>query len=158
MKGLLKVLVHPDREEPLEGREIPIAANLLQIGEFQLLQLAYSAHFKRDMSDEVASRIFSEFMVGRIPNWALDYARRIIVLEELGDLDDLDPKYHRYDSGGGREVRKSYRIAIATVCILVAFFTLGIAVGEFYPATTNLQFPPFTDEPPAPTLPDDTPQ
>jgi hypothetical protein len=158
MKGLLKVLVHPDREEPLEGREIPIAANLLQIGEFQLIQLAYNARFGKDMSEHVSSRIFADFMVGRVPDWALEYARRIILLDELGDLDDLDPGYHRYDSDGGREVRKSYRIAIAAVCIMVAYFTLGIAVGEFFPKATNLQFPPYADEPQSQTLPDDTPQ
>lgn len=39
--GLLKTLFNPEHDEHPERAEIARAANLLQVGEFQLLQLAY---------------------------------------------------------------------------------------------------------------------
>ena len=42
MKKFIRTLLRPDREETnLGADEIARAANILQIGEFQLLQLAY---------------------------------------------------------------------------------------------------------------------
>ena len=41
MNGLLKTLIKPDWDDNPERSKILNAANLLQIGEFQLIQLAY---------------------------------------------------------------------------------------------------------------------
>ena len=46
--NLFETLIHPDREEHPERAEVARAANLLQIGEFQLLQLAYQDWFGTD--------------------------------------------------------------------------------------------------------------
>ena len=43
MTGFFQTLIQPDREEHPERALIARAANLLQVGEFQLLQLAYHA-------------------------------------------------------------------------------------------------------------------
>ena len=41
MRGLLKTIIKPDWDDNPKRSEILNAANLLQIGEFQLIQLAY---------------------------------------------------------------------------------------------------------------------
>ncbi|MCH7542778.1 MAG: hypothetical protein IIB65_03995, partial [Proteobacteria bacterium] len=41
MSNLFQTLMRPDREESEQRAEVARAANLLQLGEFQLLQLAY---------------------------------------------------------------------------------------------------------------------
>ena len=56
-------LIHPDREENLQRSEVARAANLLQVGEFQLLQLAYEAWFGHEMSARECDRLFGEYMM-----------------------------------------------------------------------------------------------
>ena len=46
MNGLLKTLIKPDWDDNPKRSEILNAANLLQIGEFQLIQLAYKVWYK----------------------------------------------------------------------------------------------------------------
>ena len=74
------------------------AANLLQVGEFQLLQLAYKDWFDKDMPSRECDRLFGAYMLhNQVPHWARHYARRIIGLDAAGMLNDRDPTYHRYD-------------------------------------------------------------
>ena len=59
--------------------EILHAANLLQIGEFQLIQLAYKVWYNKELPEDKISKIFSEYMVrGIIPIWVAYYAKDII--------------------------------------------------------------------------------
>ena len=48
MNGLLRTLMKPDWDDNPKRSEILYAANLLQIGEFQLIQLAYNIWFKKN--------------------------------------------------------------------------------------------------------------
>ena len=50
-------MIDPKRSEILH------AANLLQIGEFQLIQLAYKVWYKEDLPEDKINNIFSEYMV-----------------------------------------------------------------------------------------------
>ena len=50
MSGLLKTLIKPDWDDNPKRSEILNAANLLQIGEFQLIQLAYKVWYRRKPS------------------------------------------------------------------------------------------------------------
>ena len=96
--NLFKTLIHPDHEEHPERAEVARAANLLQIGEFQLLQLAYEDWFGSDMPAGESDRLFGAYMMhNQVPAWARHYARRILGLDAAGMLDDSDPAYHRYD-------------------------------------------------------------
>ena len=52
MNGLLKTLVKPDWDDNPKRSEILNAANLLQIGEFQLIQLAYKVWYKEDLPED----------------------------------------------------------------------------------------------------------
>ena len=98
MNGLLKTLIKPDWEDNPKRSEILHAANLLQIGEFQLIQLAYKDWYKEDLPESKISKIFSEYMVtGIIPIWVTHYANDILKLNKAKVLDSYNKKYHVYD-------------------------------------------------------------
>ena len=98
MSGLLKTLIKPDWDDNPKRSEILHAANLLQIGEFQLIQLAYKVWYREDLPENKISKIFSEYMLtGIIPIWVSYYARDIIKLEKANILDGYNEKYHVYD-------------------------------------------------------------
>ena len=65
MNGLLKTLIRPDWDDDLKKSEILHAANLLQIGEFQLMQLAYKVWYNEDLPENKINKIFSEHMFTR---------------------------------------------------------------------------------------------
>jgi len=98
MSGLLKTLIKPDWDDNPKRSEILHAANLLQIGEFQLIQLAYKVWYREDLPENKISKIFSEYMLtGIIPIWVSYYAKDIIKLEKANILDGYNEKYHVYD-------------------------------------------------------------
>ena len=105
MNGLIKTLIKPDWEDNPKRSEILYAANLLQIGEFQLIQLAYKVWYKQDLPEEKINKIFSEYMVsGIIPIWVSYYARDIIKVENANALNCYDEKYHVYDHEFGEHI------------------------------------------------------
>ena len=98
MNGLLKTLVKPDWDDNPKRSEILNAANLLEVGEFQLIQLAYKVWYKKDLPEDKINKIFSEYMVnGIIPIWVIYYARDIIKLDKARVLNSYEEKYHVYD-------------------------------------------------------------
>ena len=62
MNGLLKTLMKPDWDDNPKRSEIIQAANLIQIGEFQLIQLAYKNWYKEDLPEDKINHIFNEYM------------------------------------------------------------------------------------------------
>ena len=62
MNGLLKTLIKPDWDDDPKRSEILDAANLLQIGEFQLIRLAYKVWYNEDLPENKINKIFSEHM------------------------------------------------------------------------------------------------
>jgi hypothetical protein len=147
MANLFQTLLRPDGEEDAERAEVAKAANLLQIGEFQLLQLAYFEWHGEELRGGLSDEIFQAYMVhSKVPAWARHYARRIHVLDELGSLDDNDPEYHRYDSEYYKAVPLgARRLAIAVICIA---FVLGgaIFVGAVAPNSVTSILPPYFNE------------
>ena len=98
MNGLLKTLVKPDWDDNPKRSKILHAANLLQIGEFQLIQLAYKVWYKEDLPEDKINKIFSEYMItGIIPIWVTYYAKDILKLDQANVLDSYNEKYHVYD-------------------------------------------------------------
>ena len=61
MNGLLKTLIKPDWDENPKRSLIIQAANLIQIGEFQLIQLAYKTWYNEELPEEKINNIFSEY-------------------------------------------------------------------------------------------------
>ena len=131
MNGLLKTLVKPDWDDNPKRSEILHAANLLQIGEFQLIQLAYKVWFKEDLPEEKINKIFSEYMVaGIIPIWVASYAQDILKMSKANVLDSYNEKYHIYDHEfgayiPGERARKRRGIFYAVI-IGIVFITVII--------------------------------
>ena len=145
MNGLLKTLIKPDWDDNPKRSEILHAANLLQIGEFQLIQLAYKIWFKKDLPENKINKIFQEYMiVGIVPIWVTYYAKDIIKLEGAKVLDSYDEKYHIYDHEFGEYIyddkhRKKRGIQYTIIIVFVFIFTHFMAANYveepagFYP-------------------------
>ena len=134
MNSLFKTLIKPDWDDNPKRSEIISAANLIQVGEFQLIQLAYKAWYKIDLPEEKVDKIFSEYMYRKIiPIWVKYYAKDIIKLDNANVLNSYDEKYHVYDHEFGenfyeKKDRKKrgiqYAILIAIVFILSHYMTI----------------------------------
>ena len=145
MNGFVKTLIKPDWDDNPKRSEILHAANLLQIGEFQLIQLAYKVWYKKDLPEEKISKIFSEYMVsGVIPIWVTYYAKDIIKIEKANALNSYDKKYHIYDHEFGGYIydekdRRRRGIFYATIIAFVFIATHYMAANyveepaSFYP-------------------------
>lgn len=144
MAGFFKTLLRPDREEDPLRAEVAKAANLLQIGEFQLLQLAYLAWYGEEMPEAANDPIFRTYMLEeQVPAWARHYARRVIELDDLDDLDDRDPRYHRYDTDYFKALPLGARRLALAVCYLAFFMVGALAVGYVAPVEVTSFHPPF---------------
>ena len=134
MNGLLKTLIKPDWDEDPKRSEILHAANLLQIGEFQLIQLAYKVWYKENLPEDKINNIFSEYMItGIIPIWVTYYAKDILKLDQVNVLDSYNEKYHVYDHEFGAYIydnkqRKRRGILYATIIAFVFVATHYMAI------------------------------
>ena len=145
MNGLLRTLIKPDWDDNSKRSEILHAANLLQIGEFQLIQLAYKIWYNEDLPEDKINKIFSEYMVtGIIPIWVTFYAKDILKLDQANVLDSYNEKYHIYDHEFGSYIydhkqRRRRGILYATIIAFVFITTHFIAANYveepagFYP-------------------------
>jgi len=145
MNGLLKTLIKPDWDDSPKRSEIIQVANLIQIGEFQLIQLAYKAWYKQDLPENKINNIFNEYMVtGIVPIWVTYYARDIIKLDKANVLNSYNKKYHVYDHEFGDYINDDkqrkrrgifYTIIIGLVFVLSHYMAIN-SVEEpagFYP-------------------------
>lgn len=147
MASFLQTMLRPDREEDPEKAVVARAANLLQIGEFQLLQLAYHDWFGEEMAAGAGDEVFRAYMLrGDVPAWARRYARRIIVKEELNDLDDRDPGYHRYDCDYYKALPLGARRLAWAVCCLTFVMAGILSVGLIAPVPVTSILPPYFTE------------
>ena len=145
MNGLLKTLIKPDWDDSPKRSEIIQAANLIQIGEFQLIQLAYKTWYKEDLPEDKINHIFNEYMItGIIPIWVTYYAKDIIKLDKANVLDSYNKKFHVYDHEFGefiinKQHRKKRGIFYTIIIVLVFITTHYIAATSvdeadgFYP-------------------------
>jgi len=130
MNGLLRTLIKPDWDDNPKRSEILHAANLLQIGEFQLIQLAYKAWYKEDLPEDKINKIFSEYMVtGIMPIWVTYYAKDILKLDQANVLDNYNEKYHVYDYEFGKYIdndkqRRRRGVLYATIIAFVFVATI----------------------------------
>ena len=126
LSGLWETLLNPEREEAeMKERLIVIeAANQLQVGEFQLLQLAYREWHGKDLPEALVAKLFSTYMLHHhVPNWARHYARLIIEGHEQREIDDNAAKYHRYDYDYQTSVPKGFqRFCFAASVVMIAIF------------------------------------
>lgn len=140
------VLLRPDREE-LEMADrtvVAAAANVLQIGEFQLLQLAYHEWFGRDLPEAMVADLFSAYMLNNdVPHWARHYARLILMREERGLLDTQDARYHRYDHDYHTHVPEGVRRFCLAVGLLSFALVSGVVVANLAVERPTSLLPPY---------------
>ncbi|MDJ0945999.1 MAG: hypothetical protein QNJ30_21335 [Kiloniellales bacterium] len=155
MPNFLQTLIRPDQDENEDRALIAHAANILEIGEFQLLQLAYYEWHGCDMPEAQTDTIFHGFMMqNRVPHWAKHFARRVLEHEERDELNARHPYFHRYDSEYHRAAALgSRRLAIA-LCVIMLAVGGGILVSHFAThgtaATATRAAPVDTAKPSAP--------
>jgi len=150
MDGLLKTLIKPDWDDNPKRSKILHAANLLQIGEFQLIQLAYKVWYNKDLPEDKINKIFSEYMVtGIIPIWVTFYAQDILKLDKANVLDAYNEKYHVYDHEFGEYIsnRKQRRRRGIFYVIIIGF----VFVASHYMAINSVEepagfFPPYVEK------------
>jgi len=105
VKDFIQTMIKPDWDDNPKKSEILYAANLLEVGEFQFLQLAYKSWFDEELPERLINGIFRDYTIRNIiPNWARHYARTIAHLDKTNQLDAQDPKYHVYDVEFGKPV------------------------------------------------------
>ena len=150
MNGLLKTLIKPDWDDNPKRSEILHAANLLQIGEFQLIQLAYKVWYKENLPEKKINNIFSEYMITEIiPIWVTYYARDIIKMEHANVLNSYDEKYHVYDHEFGEYIHDSKQRKKRG--IFYAMIIAIVFIGSHYMAANYIEepaglFPPYVEK------------
>ena len=150
MNGLVKTLIKPDWDDNPKRSEILHAANLLQIGEFQLIQLAYKVWYKKDLPEEKINKIFSEYMVsGIIPIWVTYYARDILKMENANVLNSYDDKYHVYDHEFGESLQdgqKRKKRGIFYALIVGIVFVASHYMAATYTEEPAGFYPPYIEK------------
>ena len=150
MNSFFKTLIKPDWDSSPKRSDILHAANLLQVGEFQLIQLAYKVWYGEELPEEKINKIFSEYMVsGIIPMWVTQYAKDIIKLDNVNLLDINNKKYHIYDNEFGdliiNQQQRKMRGIFYSIIIGLVFFA------SHYLAATSVDeaagfFPPYIEK------------
>ena len=152
MNGLVKTLIKPDWDDNPKRSEILNAANLLQIGEFQLIQLAYKTWYKENLPEDKINKIFSEYMVTEIiPIWVTHYAQDILKLSKANALDSYNEKYHVYDHEFGDYIpdekrRKRRGIFYATIVGIVFIASHYMAINYVDIEASASFYPPYIEK------------
>ena len=152
MNGLLKTLIKPDWDDTPKRSEILHAANLLQIGEFQLIQLAYTVWYNENLPEDKINKIFSEYMITEIiPIWVTYYAKDILKLNQANVLDSYNEKYHIYDHEFGKYIyneqqRKRRGVLYATIIALVFIANHYMAINYVEDEESASFYPPYIEK------------
>ena len=152
MNGLFKTLVKPDWDDNPKRSEILHAANLLHIGEFQLIQLSYKSWYNEDLPEDKINKIFSEYMVtGIIPVWVTHYAQDILKLNKANVLDSFNNKYHVYDHEFGKYIstekqRKRRGIFYALIIGIVFVASHYMAINYVEDEGSAGFYPPYVEK------------
>ena len=152
MHGLIKTLIKPDWDDNPKRSELLHAANLLQIGEFQLIQLAYKVWYKEDLPEDKINKIFSEYMVtGIIPIWVTNYAQDILKLSKANVLDSFNDRYHVYDHEFGKYIstekqRKRRGVFYALIIGMVFIASHYMAINYVEDEGSASFYPPYVEK------------
>ena len=152
MKDFLRTLIKPDWDDNPKRSEILNAANLLQIGEFQLIQLAYKVWYNENLPENKINKIFSEYMVtGIIPIWVTTYAKDILKLDQANVLNSNDEKYHVYDHEFGTYIydskqRRRRGVLYATIIAFVFITSHYMAINYVGDNESAGFYPPYIEK------------
>ena len=144
MQGFFKTLIRPDREEDPERTLVARAANVLQVGEFQLLQLAYHEWHGHDLPQDDCGKLFQAYMLrGKTPEWARRYATWVLRQDEIDMIDSRDPAFHRYDHDYAAVNPKGLRQFLAATAVIAFVLVGGIVVTHFAAGSATSILPPY---------------
>lgn len=150
MSGLFKTLIKPDWDDNPKRSEIIQAANLLQIGEFQLIQLAYKSWYNEELPEDKINNIFSEYMLTNIiPIWVTYYAGDILKLEKANVLDSNNTRYHIYDNEFGESIsdeKKRKKRGIFYALIIFFIFIGGHYMAINFSGESAGFYPPYIEK------------
>ena len=152
MNGFFKTLLKPDWDDDPKRSEIIYAANLIQVGEFQLIQLAYKSWYRQELSEDKVNKIFSEYMYRNItPIWVRYYAKDIIKLDNVNVLNGYDERYHVYDHEFGAYIydnkqRRRRGVLYATIIAFVFIATHYMAINYVGDNESAGFFPPYIEK------------
>ena len=152
MSGFFQTLIKPDIDDNPKRTEVIHAANLLQIGEFQLIQLAYKAWYNEELPENKINKIFNEYMItGITPIWVRFYAQDIIKLENANVLDSQNKKYHIYDYEFGKHIendkqRRKRGIIYAIIICIVFISSHYMAANYVSIEEPSDLFPPYVEK------------
>ncbi len=142
--NLFQTLLHPDHEGDPDRGQIADAANLLQIGEFQILQIAYAEWHGSNLTGPGLDQMFKAYMLeGVVPPWARHFARKVIDQARAGEIDINDPAYHRFDSEYFSAAPLGRRKFAVAVVLIFAAVGGGLLVGGSKKSTTTSVLPPY---------------
>ncbi len=147
MTTFLQTLIRPDREESGQRAEVAKAASLLQVGEFQFLQLAYSEWHGEEMSEELINNLFMSYMLyDQVPCWARHHAHQILALDKRGELNENDPAYHRYDKDYGKRFPGDIKRFIVTATLMVSIMTGIVWLSHLVAGESTSFLPPYFEK------------
>ncbi len=141
--NLLQVLLNPEREER-QGSERAVvcdAANVLQVGEFQLLALAARAWFGRELPEPVLGRLFSRYLLREeVPPWARHFARGVLARADRGEAGAGSmPHVAGMGAAPAPDVRRFWVVTVLLTLTLAAAFFAAMGAAR-HPAS---RLPPY---------------
>ena len=144
MSSFFKALTKPDHDDDPEKAVIVAAANLLQIGEFQLLQLAYKDWFGEELSPADVDGLFTRYMLhDEITPWMRHFARKILAAHESGDIDIDAAQWHRYDSVYTTQVPNGVRRFVGACLVLATLVFGSLWISGHAAGLHGSLFPPY---------------
>ena len=143
---MLKIFYELDEMDNVESNLLAEASNRLDVGEFQIFQLAYEAWYGCELDPQRLEAIFFDYLINnKIPPWARHYARKIIEKGDAGELDYRESHYHRFDaeSMDVHSKRAGWLIIGTVLLVVIAFFgsIMFLLQGKSY-EDFPCQFPP----------------
>lgn len=146
--NFLETLIRPDKEPKDARSDIVSAANLLQIGEFQFLQLAYKEWHDEELPKRLMDHLFKAYMFrGEVPPWASHYARTIFERDRKGRLDDREARYHRYDYEFHAEMENGTRKFWIAAAVIVLSLGGSLVLADLSTGSGGGSvFPPYFDQ------------
>ena len=148
--NLLQVLLNPEREERQAGERAIVceAANMLQVGEFQVLALAARHWFGRDLPEPALGRLFSQYlMCGEVPPWARHFARAVLARAERGEIGETEAATGGAVAPTAAEVRRFW-LAAGLLALTLAAGVLAAAGTVRHPIS---RMPPYFERDEVPT-------
>lgn len=113
----------------LEVDVVAYASSLLDVGEFQLFQLAHIEWFGVEGDIKELERYFFSYLTGyNMPHWARHFARHVISLEKEDRLKPLSIEYHRFDSFGVTPSPNNSRLSTVIGVLVFLVTTIGVSM------------------------------